>query len=215
MDVIPPLDRETVVLKVAGLVKWWISERIKKFSELGHGSMTVNPFMAPVVIALHSHIDFTALANMLIDGHFMLGHATGFGKLIDEKILPRVFRTTKLDKAFRRSKPYDHAAFSEIDHLVITASGGISYLSLKQSRWTIQLTMAKEMNASFKILLDKRDAGEIPGFDKIVVGVIYGTNETLTDKFSIIRGICTVRSTAYRTLRVMSMYSLASGFGPG
>ena len=46
-----------------------------------HGTMEVNPFMAPLIAALHGHVDFTEVAEFLIGGHFAIGHATGFGKL--------------------------------------------------------------------------------------------------------------------------------------
>ena len=51
--------------------------------------MEVNPFMAPLIAALHGHVDFTEVAEFLIGGHFAIGHATGFGKLVDEKITSR------------------------------------------------------------------------------------------------------------------------------
>ena len=160
-----------------------------KFRELSHETMSINPFMAPVIMALHSHIAFADLAELLLGGHFMTGHATGFGKLIDEKILPKLFGSRKLDAAFRKIPPYDLPVFSEVDHLIVTGTGDPIYLSLKASRWTIQLTMAEKMNAAFTRLVTLRSAGSIR-FSKIVVGVFYGTQEALTDKFSIIRGIC-------------------------
>lgn len=182
------LTRDQVVRGISTEVQWWLAERLKKFSELRHETMAVNPFMAPLLFGLHSHSSFEELAEFLLGAHFMQGHATGFGKLVDEKILPRVFGTTKLDKAFRRTKPYDLSTFDEVDQIV-KVGGQVTYLSLKASRWTIQLTMAVQLNAAFAELVKMRKT--VPGvkFDKIVVGVIYGTEDGLTDKFRLIRGI--------------------------
>ena len=119
----------------------------------------------------HSQATFSELADLLLAGHFMAGHATGFGKLIDEKLLPNLFGTTKLDKAFRKKRPFNQPVFTEIDHIINPGTADAVFLSLKSSRWTIQLTMAEKMNGAFKQLIDKRTAGEI-AFRKIVVGAV-------------------------------------------
>ena len=46
------------------------------------------------------------------------------------------------------------------------------------------------MNRSLQVLLSSRQQGQT-SFDHIVVGVIYGTQESLTDKYRIIRGLTT------------------------
>ncbi len=182
------LQRQDVIAAMSRQTQWWLGERLAKLRDLKHETMAINPFMAPLVVGLHSHVTFDELAELLLDSHLMGGHATGFGKLVDEKILPEVFKTIKLDKAFRRIMPYTLPVFTEIDHIV--SRGGERFLlSLKSSRWTIQLTMAKELNKSFKELLDLRQSRPDVKFSRLVVGVIYGTEATLTDKFSIIRGI--------------------------
>lgn len=182
------LSRSQVVDGTAEVVRWWLSTRLTKFKDLSHESMAINPFMAPVLMALHSHQDFDELAELLLGGHFMSGHSTGFGKLIDEKLLPTVFGTRKLDKEFRRTSPYDLSLFDEVDH-VVGSGDEAEFLSLKSSRWTIQLSMAMRLNAAFTKLVELRAAGQVQ-FRRIVVGVIYGKPETMTDKYSIIRGIC-------------------------
>jgi hypothetical protein len=186
---VPNLSRDEVMVGTATEVRWWLKNRLAKFSELSHETMAINPFMAPVLMALHSHSNMDELAELLLGGHFMTGHSTGFGKLIDEKILPNVFKTTKLNKAFRFEHPYNSSLFDEIDHLVYN-DDQVDYLSLKSSRWTIQLTMATGLNATFHKLIEKREEGEIE-FGRIVVGVIYGQEADMTDKYRIIRGINT------------------------
>lgn len=184
------IKREEVVEGTAKVVKWWLGERLKKFRDLDHETMAINPFMAPLLMALHSHLDFGELGELLLAGHFMTGHATGFGKLIDEKLLPKVFGTTKLDKGFRKDNPvYKDGLFDEVDHLIDAASDDRILMSVKASRWTIQLTMASQINDAFAKLLEKRRKGKIK-FSKIVVGVFYGKPDDLTDKYSkIIRGV--------------------------
>jgi hypothetical protein len=85
------LNRKQVIDGTAIEVRWWLKNRLEKFKELSHESMAINPFMAPALMALHGHESFEDLAELLLGGHFMTGHSTGFGKLIDEKLLPNVF----------------------------------------------------------------------------------------------------------------------------
>jgi hypothetical protein len=58
-------------------------------------------------------------------------------------------------------------------------------LSLKASRWTIQLGQAVGLNRSFEEILQRH--GE--EFDSIAVGVFYGGADALSDKYDILRGI--------------------------
>jgi hypothetical protein len=65
------------------------------------------------------------------------------------------------------------------------SNGSSVLLSLKASRWTIQLTAAKELNTAFsKILTTHGDK-----YEEVVVGVFNGKQATLTDKYDILRGI--------------------------
>lgn len=202
------LQKQEVIDGMSKLTRWWLLQRLEKLRSLGHETMAINPFMAPLVVGLHSHSSFDELAELLLDNHFMVGHATGFGKLVDEKILPAIFKTTKLDAAYRRTAPFNLSVFSEIDHIV--QRGGERYLlSLKASRWTIQLTMAMQLNRSFKELIELRQTRPDVKFTKIVVGVIYGTADTLTDKFSIIRGI--LRRTQHDVHDIASEVEVVTG----
>jgi hypothetical protein len=111
---------------------------------------------------------------------------------MDEKILPKVFGTTKLDKAARKNRPLSMSIFDEIDHIVGGRGGkSVKLLSLKAGRWTIQLTMAVQLNKAFTKLLRLRNTKALGGFnfEEIAVGVFYGTKATLTDKYDILRGI--------------------------
>lgn len=180
---------QTVIAKVEEIAKWWIKQRADKIAALQHKTMEVNPFLAPLICALHGIDSTDELADFITAGHFYIGHGTGFGKLIDEKILPQAFGTEKLDKAYRKSEGLMDPAFDDIDHIV-RKSGSTQLLSQKASKWTIQLGQAMGLNRSFKSLLDMRERGEIE-FDRIVVGVFYGHNDDLTDKYRILRGVST------------------------
>ncbi len=167
---------------------WWIQQREKKLQGAGSETMSVNPFMLSVVAALHGIDNQDDLASLLMAAHLMQGHSTGFGKLLDEKLLPRVFGTTKLDKKFRQSTPpYSHSAFNEIDHLVIRPNG-TELLSLKASPWTINLSTATELNKSFKGIRDSYIVPYPGTYLGIVMGVTYGASTALTDKYQILRG---------------------------
>ena len=169
-----------------------VGERKKKLVELRHETMSVNPFLLPLILGIHQFKTFDELVDFLVAAHLSTGYSTGFGKLMDEKILPKVFGTTKLDKAERRNPILKMAVFNEIDHIIKPGAGKpCKLLSLKAGRWTIQLTMAVQLNRVFGELLKHRDSkmlGEY-AFDEIAVGVFYGTKETLTDKYDIVRGI--------------------------
>jgi hypothetical protein len=183
------MDQDNIIAKVAELTTWWIGQRSAKIIQVEHGSMEVNPFLAPLICALHGLENARELANFVTAGHFYIGHGTGFGKLIDEKILPQAFGTAKLDKAYRQANGLTDPAFDDIDHIV-TKDDGVYLLSQKASKWTIQLGQAMGLNRSFHSLLARRDRGEIE-FQKIIVGVFYGTDDELTDKYRVLRGITT------------------------
>jgi hypothetical protein len=183
------VDRDDVVNGVAQWTAWWLKQRRAKVTSLGLEAMAINPFLLPLISALHGYSTVSELAAFQMSGHLAVGHATGFGKLIDEKVLPEVFGVSKLSAAFRRERELNASMFDEVDHIVERRLGPPDLLSLKAGRWTIQLTMAAKLNSSFAELIDARDRGEIEQFDKIVLGVMYGTSEGLTDKFRIVRGV--------------------------
>jgi hypothetical protein len=183
------MNREAVISKVTELTAWWIKQRAAKIQQVEHASMEINPFLAPLICALHGLKDAGELASFVTAGHFYIGHGTGFGKLIDEKILPQAFGTAKLDKAYRLANGLTDPAFDDIDQIV-TKADGVYLLSQKASKWTIQLGQAMGLNRSFRSLLDMRDRGTF-SFQKIVVGVFYGNDDDLTDKYRILRGVTT------------------------
>lgn len=181
------MERNAVVLGVKAQAEWWLEQRIAKIREERHDTMEVNPFMAPLISALHGHEGFLELAEFLLGGHFSIGHATGFGKLVDEKILPRVFGTTKLDRDARRAGLFNKSCFDNIDHVVHKGDKQI-LLSLKASKWTIQLGQAVELNKSFKDIRDLFEAAEHL-HEQVVIATFYGHADRLTDKYRLVRGI--------------------------
>ena len=178
--------RSHVVNGVKRCLKWWIEQRRDKLENQLNETMAINPFILPFLFDFHGLESLEDLTGLIVAGHLLTGHNTGFGKLIDEKILPCVFHTQKLDKEFRKStKPFQESCFDEIDHICKSKNGRIQLLSLKASRWTIQLASAVKLNHAFdKILSNHSNITK-----KIVVGVYYGKKETLSDKYDILRGI--------------------------
>lgn len=175
-----------VTKEVAKWTTWWVGQRRSKLEKKLNETMSVNPFLLPFLFSYHDLDNFSGLADLIIASHLMTGHNTGFGKLIDEKILPNVFDATKLDRAYRNSNPPFHqSCFDEIDHHIIRSDGESNLLSLKAGPWTIQLTMAVQLNSAFKEIFDNHPNS----VNKIVVGVFYGKNSELTDKYDILRGI--------------------------
>jgi hypothetical protein len=185
-------NKKEVVEKVSDQISWWIGERVKKFKAHGHDSMSINPMLAPLIYRMHKFREFPELAEFLINAHLATGYATGFGKLVDEKILPKVFGTTKLNKKFREKYPFSLAAFDEIDHILqSTPDRPAKLLSVKASKWTIQLSMAVQLNHAFSELNQLQIDNKLGDFEfeSIELCVYYGNQEDLTDKFDIARGI--------------------------
>lgn len=179
------ITKDTIIEKVATETRWVIRQRMAKLKKGLHDTMSISPFLIPLIFELHDASNFEELAELLLAGHLMTGHHTSFGKLIDEKILPKVFGTAKLSGAYRASNPpFTDSCFNEIDHLV-PRDGKFALLSLKSSRWTINLSVAKELNSAFSIILNNH----LDTYNEIVVGVFNGTADGLTDKYAILRGI--------------------------
>jgi hypothetical protein len=178
--------KEEVIDGVARETCWMVSQRMSKLRKEAYDTMAVSPFLAPILFNLHHASNFADLGDLLLAGHLMIGHFTSFGKLVDERILPSLFGTTKLSAGFRAANPpFQESCFNEIDHLVPQRKGEPVLLSMKSSRWTIQLTMAKELNTQFSIIRDRYAYV----FGGVVVGVAYGKQSELTDKYDILRGI--------------------------
>lgn len=182
-----PIPRDEVIAGVVEQVVWWIGNRRRKLKELRHESHAVNPFLLPIIMNMHGFENFQGLAEFMLAGHLVEGHATGFGKLVDEKILD-IFGTTKLDRSFRRENAeYQRPEYDNIDHLIFHDDRPPDLLSVKAGRWSIQLGQAVQLNRSFQVLVDRRAAGEVQ-FRELVVGVFYGKEADLTDKYRIICG---------------------------
>ena len=185
---VPPITKEAVLAGVSKWVEWWVGNRRNKLIKLNHESHAINPFLLPIIMSMHGFASIRDLAFFMLSGHLVEGHATGFGKLIDEKILSNVFGTIMVDRKFRKDNPeYQASQFDNIDHIVVRQGASQDLLSLKAGRWSIQLGQAVQLNRSFQVLVRSRDAGEFD-FDKIVVGVFYGKAGHLTDKYSLICG---------------------------
>lgn len=179
-------NKDDIIGGVKEWTTWWIGQRRKKLEDQLNETMSVNPFMLPFLFDYHDLNSFEDLADLVIASHLMTGHNTGFGKLVDEKILPYVFGAEKLDSKFRKNTPpFGESCFDEIDHLIRRDDGKIELLSLKAGKWTIQLTMAVQLNRAFHEILKQH-----PNIAcNIAVGVFYGIKEELTDKYDILRGI--------------------------
>lgn len=180
-------SQSEVVSGTKEVVLWWLNNRQQhKFQNPQHETFNPNPFLLPLIASLHGTDSVEELGEVLLAGHLVGGHNTGFGKLFDEKLLPKVFCTSKLDKAYRASTPpYSQSAFNDIDH-VVHRDRYDDLLSLKSSRWTINLGGAKDLNRSFE-QIRLHHLRPYPGrYGEIAVGVLYG--QELTDKYQVLRG---------------------------
>jgi hypothetical protein len=200
------VQRSEIINLVGQETRWMVEQRMQKLREELHDTMSLSPFLMPILYDLHNAGNFSELAELLLAGHLMIGHFTSFGKLIDEKILPRVFNTHKLNAAYRRSHPpLIEACFDEIDHLVPRPGGKPALLSMKSSRWTIQLTAAIGLNRAFAEILRLYSHR----YEEIVVGVTSGTQARLSDKYDILRGIN--RGKAHNVIDLQSNVKVLAG----
>lgn len=200
-----------VVAVTEAVVTAWLTLRARKFVEAQKDTMNVNPFMLPLVAALHGTDTVEEMGELLLGAHLIGGHNTGFGKLIDEKLLPAVFETSKLSANFRASTPpYTQAAFNDIDHVVHRA-GHDDLLSLKASPWTLNLSVARDLNASFEQIRDHQMEPNPGKYGEIAMGVIYGTASALTDKYQILRGETAAQRSKHKVSDLTSTVNVYAG----
>lgn len=176
------INRTRIVEGTSQEISLFLGRRLRKLRTEVGGVLNINPFLMCALQNFHTITDQASLAACILDWHLGTGHATSFGKMIDERLLPNVFQTTRLDSTFRNVRPYNTPPFDDIDHLV-HRSDGQYLLSLKASSWTIQYGQAMGLYRNFRQLGDLKLQGA-----GIVVGVFYGHRGLLTDKYRIVRG---------------------------
>lgn len=176
------VQHKTVVDGVANEIALFLSRRLRKLRTHISGVLNINPFLMRALQTFHRITDQRSLADFMLIWHLGGGHATSFGKMVDERLLPNVFNTIRLDSTFRHTPPYNRPPFDDIDHLVDRHDGRY-LLSLKASGWTIQYGQAMGLYGNFLSL------GKEQLQDKgVIVGVFYGHKGLLTDKYRIVRG---------------------------
>lgn len=206
-----PKGREHVVQASQRVGEWWLGTRQTKLLGKNRETINVNPFLLPMVMAYHGLDSVEELGELLLGSHLVGGHFTGFGKLIDEKLLPHVFGTQKFDAKYRGSTPpYSHSAFNDIDHGVYR-DGYTDLLSLKASPWTINLGGAKDLNASFSQINEYYMEPNPGVYGEVAVGVLYGQEQDLTDKYTILRGADSAKNAKHHLHDVSEAVNVYAG----
>lgn len=114
-----PKGREHGVEASQRVDEWWLRTRQTKRVGNNKETINVNFSLLPLVMAYHGLGSVGELGEILLGSPLVGGHFTGFGKLIDEKLLPHAFGTQKFDATYRAATPsYSQAAFNDIDHAV-------------------------------------------------------------------------------------------------
>jgi hypothetical protein len=188
------IEREIIEAGTAKEISLFLARRLRKLRTHISGVLNVNPFLMCALEDFHQIRNQTSLAQFMLNWHLGGGHATSFGKMVDERLLPGVFGTTRLDSTFRDTPPFNEEPFDDIDHLVIRTDGEYR-LSLKASSWTIQYGQAMGLYRNFEALGARGLAGS-----GVVVGVFYGHKGLLTDKYRIVRGENVRRSEVLKPL---------------
>jgi type II restriction endonuclease EcoO109I-like protein len=177
-------NRSQIVDGVASEIASFVGRRAEKLANEIGAFLNINPFLLAAISEMHEIHDQSSLAEFLLAAHLATGHSTSFGKLIDERILPLIFGTSKLNAAYRRNNGYQDSVFDDIDHIVTFDDGKEFLLSLKAGAWTIQHGQAMQLYENFKTIGERHLQK-----DGIVVGVFYGNETLLTNKYEIVRGI--------------------------
>lgn len=195
------VSKETIIAGTAKETALFLARRLRKLRTKISGVLNINPFMVCALQDFHQLRNQKALAECVLNWHLGQGHSTSFGKMIDEKLLPNVFNTVRLDSTFRHTYPYNTEPFDDIDHIV-HRNDGKYLLSLKASSWTIQYGQARGLHGNFLKLGQQKlqEAG-------IVVGVFYGHKGLLTDKYRIVRGENVRRQDVLEPLSYVSVKS--------
>lgn len=176
------ITQQEIITGPANEIALFLSRRLRKLRTEISGVFNINPFLMCALQDFHQITDQNSLAEFMLSWHLGTGHATSFGKMVDERILPNVFKTIRLDSTFRHKPPYNSPPFDDIDHLV-RRSDKEYLLSLKAGSWTIQYGQAMGLYHNFKALGQQNLQGA-----GVVVGVFYGHKGLLTDKYRIVRG---------------------------
>lgn len=176
------VGRHHIIEKTAIETALFLGRRLRKLRTEISGVLNINPFLLRALKDFHQINDQRSLADFMLIWHLGGGHATSFGKMVDERLLPNVFATIRLDSTFRHQNPYNTPPFDDIDHLVNRRDGQY-LLSLKASSWTIQYGQAMGLYRNFTELGQQHLQGR-----GVVVGVFYGHKGLLTDKYRIVCG---------------------------
>lgn len=172
----------------------------------------INPYLLPIVAALAPSITAgtgrRAAASYLVTARFIAGIETSAGKLFDEQFMAILGGQPVPDKdkylrlkseistVGRRHKDWGKdrieaekkrlqaeaeplSWLAEFDSLIVRDESKY-YVSLKLGPWTINDTMAREMATAFGVAVSN---GVTP-----VLGIIYGTEEDLSNKPDIVMG---------------------------
>jgi hypothetical protein len=193
------IDHSEIVSGTTEETQLFLARRLKQLRTEISGCFNLNPFLLCALQDFHQISDQASLAGYMLNWHLATGHATSFGKMIDERLLPNVFKTIRLDSTFRHKPPYNTEPFDDIDHIV-NRHDGVYLLSLKASSWSIQYAQAMALYNNFLKLGERKlqNAG-------VVVGVFYGHRGLLTDKYRIIRGENFRRQDILRPLKYVNV----------
>lgn len=118
------------------------------------------------------------LAEHLQTGEMPHGDSTGFGKFVENHILP-IFGVEEVPEKRRDQPRATRDLFSPID-AQMTIENTFYYTTWKAGPWTMNQSHANEMISSFPIIHEQT------GSD-IILGVFYGRYEQLNNKPALVR----------------------------
>src|SRR5438093_3265797 len=101
------VNRNRIVELSSNEIALFLSRRLRKLRTHISGVLNINPFLLRALKDFHQITDQKSLADFMLIWHLGGGHATSFGKMIDERLLPNVFNTVRLDSTFRHEPPYN------------------------------------------------------------------------------------------------------------
>ena len=56
------MKKSEIIEGVSNQIGWWMGERRKKLAELRHSTMSVNPFLLPLIFGIHQFKNTTTIS---------------------------------------------------------------------------------------------------------------------------------------------------------
>lgn len=170
---VPAATFEEIVTETEQLLERRL-EKVRKLVNAESSDVNLNPFLMLMLAPAYNIFSPFEAAEYVQNSKLHQGDSTAFGKFVETKILPH------FDAVAPFEKKKDEKLFSPID-LEIEVEKRRYLVSLKAGPRTMNKAHANEMNDKFPKIHKKTGA-------EIIIGVVYGKRERLSNKAREVEG---------------------------